>query len=110
MKNFLRILFATLLLTLGAGLYSNAATTRSDSSATISQAEATYTVTITEVGPNKVNVVKILRSTLSIELKDAYEMTKTIPSVVKKDASESLAQKLKKDLEAAGAKVTVKKN
>lgn len=73
-------------------------------------AEKTCDVTITEIGPNKVKVVKALRSVLNIELKDAYELTQKTPSTVAKGISAEKAAQLKSELEAAGATVSVKEN
>ncbi len=71
-------------------------------------AEKTCDVVITEIGPNKVKVVKALRTVLGVELKVAYEMTQKTPSTVATGISPDMAAKLKAELEAAGATVTVK--
>ncbi len=73
-------------------------------------AEKTCDVTITDLGPNKVKVVKALRNVLGIELKAAYELTQKAPSTVAKGISAEKAAQLKSELEAAGAKVSVKDN
>ena len=76
--------------------------------ATETAAEKTCEVVITEIGPNKVKVVKALRTVLDVELKVAYEMTQKTPSTVATGITPELAAKLKAELEAAGATVTVK--
>ncbi len=76
--------------------------------ATEAVAEKTCDVVITEIGPNKVKVVKALRTVLDVELKVAYEMTQKTPSTVATGIAPELAAKLKAELEAAGATVAVK--
>ncbi len=74
----------------------------------VSENAATYTVILKEVGPNKVKVVKILRSILGIELKDAYNMVNEVPKVIKENATAEEVETLKSELEAAGASVEIK--
>lgn len=76
--------------------------------AAVSENAATYTVILKEVGPNKVKVVKILRSILGIELKDAYNMVNEVPKVIKENATAEEVETLKSELEAAGASVEIK--
>lgn len=64
-----------------------------------------YKVTLLEGGANKINVIKALRSVTSLSLGAAKEAVEGAPFVVSEAAPKEEAQKIKKELEAAGAKV-----
>ena len=64
-----------------------------------------YEVTLKDAGANKINVIKALRSVTSLALGDAKAAVENTPFVVSKAAPKEEAQKIKKELEAAGAKV-----
>ena len=68
---------------------------------------ASYTVVLKEVGPHKVKVIKVLRTQLGIELKEAFDMLEEMPAVIKENASEEEMESLKSELEALGAVVEV---
>lgn len=70
-------------------------------------AGASYTVVLKEVGPHKVKVIKVLRTQLGVELKDAFEMLEEMPAVIKENATEEEMESLKSELEALGAVVEV---
>ena len=63
---------------------------------------------MTEVGPNKVKVIKVVREATGLGLKEAKEVVDGAPKVVKEGASKAEAEELKTKLEAEGAKVTLK--
>ena len=65
-------------------------------------------VELTEVGPNKVKVIKVVREATGLGLKEAKEVVDGAPKVVKEGASKAEAEELKTKLEAEGAKVTLK--
>ena len=67
-----------------------------------------FDVELTEVGPNKVKVIKVVREATGLGLKEAKEVVDGAPKVVKEGASKSEAEELKTKLEAEGAKVTLK--
>ena len=67
-----------------------------------------FDVELTEVGPNKVKVIKVDREATGIGLKEAKEVVDGAPKVVKEGASKAEAEELKTKLEAEGAKVTLK--
>ena len=67
-----------------------------------------FTVTLTEVGANKINVIKVVREVTSLGLKEAKDLVEGVPSKVKEGVSKEDAAKLKKELEEAGATVSVK--
>ncbi|MCZ2846156.1 MAG: 50S ribosomal protein L7/L12 [Candidatus Bathyarchaeota archaeon] len=70
--------------------------------------QSTFNVELTEAGSNKIAVIKVVREITQKGLKDAKDMVDKAPQVVKEGASKEEAQELKKKLEEAGAKVTLK--
>ena len=67
-----------------------------------------FDVELTEVGPNKVKVIKVVREATGLGLKEAKEVVDNAPKVIKEGASKADADELKTKLEAEGAKVTLK--
>ena len=67
-----------------------------------------FDVELTEVGANKVKVIKVVREATGLGLKEAKEVVDGAPKVVKEGASKAEAEELKTKLEAEGAKVTLK--
>ncbi len=67
-----------------------------------------FDVELTEVGANKVKVIKIVREVTGLGLKEAKEMVDGAPKVVKEGASKAEAEDIKTKLEAEGAKVNLK--
>ena len=67
-----------------------------------------FDVELTEVGPNKVKVIKVVREATGLDLKEAKEVVDGAPKVVKAGASKEEAEDIKTKLEAEGAKVTLK--
>ena len=67
-----------------------------------------FYVELTEVGPNKVKVIKVVREATGLGLKEAKEVVDGAPKVLKEGASKAEAEELKTKLEAEGAKVTLK--
>lgn len=67
-----------------------------------------FDVELTEVGPNKVKVIKVVREATGLGLKEAKDVVDGAPKVVKEGASKAEAEELKTKLEAEGAKVTLK--
>jgi large subunit ribosomal protein L7/L12 len=67
-----------------------------------------FTVVLTEAGPNKINVIKEVRAITGLGLKEAKDLVEGAPKEVKADVGKDEAEKLKKQLEAAGAKVELK--
>jgi len=67
-----------------------------------------FDVELTEVGPNKVKVIKVVREVTGLGLKEAKEVVDGAPKVLKEGASKAEAEELKTKLEAEGAKVTLK--
>ncbi len=67
-----------------------------------------FDVELTEIGPNKVKVIKVVREATGLGLKEAKEVVDSAPKVIKEAASKTEAEELKTKLEAEGAKVTLK--
>lgn len=67
-----------------------------------------FDVELTEVGPNKVKVIKVVREVTGLGLKEAKEVVDGAPKVVKEGASKEEAEDIKTKLEAEGAKITLK--
>lgn len=67
-----------------------------------------FDVELTDVGPNKVKVIKVVREATGLGLKEAKDVVDSAPKVVKEGASKEEADDLKAKLEAEGAKVTLK--
>ena len=67
-----------------------------------------FDVELTEVGANKVKVIKVVREATSLGLKEAKELVHGAPKMVKTGISKEEAEALKKELEEVGAKVTLK--
>ena len=67
-----------------------------------------FDVELTEVGPNKVKVIKVVREATGLGLKEAKDLVDGAPKMVKEGASKDEAEAIKKSLEEVGAKVTLK--
>ena len=67
-----------------------------------------FDVELTEVGANKVKVIKVVREATSLGLKEAKDLVDGAPKMVKTGISKEEAEALKKSLEEVGAKVTLK--
>ena len=67
-----------------------------------------FDVELTEVGPNKVKVIKVVREATGLGLKEAKDLVDNAPKTLKEGASKAEAEEIKTKLEAEGAKVTLK--
>ena len=67
-----------------------------------------FDVELTEVGPNKVKVIKVVREATGLGLKEAKEVVDGAPKTVKEKIEKAEAEEIKKKLEEAGASVEVK--
>ena len=67
-----------------------------------------FDVELTEVGPNKVKVIKVVREATGLGLKEAKDLVDAAPKTLKEGASKEEADDIKAKLEAEGAKVTLK--
>ena len=76
--------------------------------AAAAEEQTEFTVELTEAGANKINVIKVVREITGLGLKEAKDLVEAAPKAVKEGLDKAEAEKLKKSLEAAGAKVTLK--
>ena len=67
-----------------------------------------FSVELTEAGANKINVIKVVREVTQVGLKEAKDLVDGAPKMVKENMPKADAEALKKKLEEAGAKVTLK--
>jgi large subunit ribosomal protein L7/L12 len=67
-----------------------------------------FTVTLTEVGTNKINVIKVVREVTSLGLKEAKDLVEGAPKAVKEGVNKDEAATIKKKFEEVGAKVEIK--
>ena len=67
-----------------------------------------FDVELTEVGPNKVKVIKVVREATGLGLKEAKDLVDNAPKMLKEGAEKAEAEEIKTKLEAEGAKVTLK--
>ena len=67
-----------------------------------------FDVELTEVGAEKVKVIKVVREATGLGLKEAKDVVDSAPKMVKEGATKEEAEELKKKLEEVGAKVTLK--
>ena len=67
-----------------------------------------FTVTLTEVGGNKINVIKVVREVTSLGLKEAKDLVESAPKPVKEGVTKDEAAAIKKKFEEVGAKVEIK--
>ena len=67
-----------------------------------------FTVTLTDIGGNKINVIKVVREVTSLGLKEAKDLVEGAPKPIKEGVSKDEAASIKKKFEEAGAKVEVK--
>ena len=67
-----------------------------------------FTVTLTDIGGNKINVIKVVREVTSLGLKEAKDLVESAPKAIKEGVTKDEAAAIKKKFEDAGAKVEVK--
>jgi len=67
-----------------------------------------FTVVLKEVGAQKINVIKVVRAATGLGLKEAKDLVDSAPKAIKESISKDDAEKLRKELEEAGAKVELK--
>ena len=76
--------------------------------AAAAEEQTEFTVELTEVGPNKVKVIKVVREVTGLGLKEAKAVVDEAPKAVKEGVEKAEAEDIKAKLEAEGAKVTLK--
>jgi len=70
--------------------------------------QTVFNLELTEAGPNKISVIKVIREITQKGLKESKDLVDKAPQIVKEGLSKEEAESLKKKLEEAGAKVTLK--
>ena len=70
--------------------------------------QSEFTATITEIGPNKIPVIKVVRELTGLGLKEAKDLVEAAPKAVKEGIARDEAEKIKAALEEQGAKVEIK--
>lgn len=78
------------------------------SAAAAAEEKTEFNVVLTDAGANKIGVIKVVRALTGLGLKEAKDAVEQTPSVLKEAISKEDAEKAKKDLEEAGAKVELK--
>lgn len=78
-----------------------------DPAAAPSEEQSEFGVTLKEIGPNKINVIKAVREVTSLGLREAKELVESAPAAVKESVAREEADEIKGKLEEAGAVVEV---
>jgi large subunit ribosomal protein L7/L12 len=76
--------------------------------APVAEEQTEFTATITEIGPNKIPVIKVVRELTGLGLKEAKDLVDATPKAVKEAVTREEADKIKAALEEVGAKVEIK--
>ena len=76
--------------------------------AAAAEEKSTFTVELKDAGATKINVIKVVKEALGLGLKEAKDLVDAAPKVLKEGLKKEDADKLKKDIEAAGGKVELK--
>ena len=79
-----------------------------DGGAAAAEEKTEFDVELTDIGPNKLKVIKVVRDITGLGLKEAKAAVEGAPSVIKEAVSKEEAEDIKAKLEAEGAKVTLK--
>ena len=74
----------------------------------VEEEKTEFNVELTEVGPNKVKVIKVVREITGLGLKEAKDLVDGAPKTIKENAEKAEAEDIKTKVEAEGAKVTLK--
>ena len=74
----------------------------------VGEEKTEFTVELTEAGASKINVIKVVREVTGLGLKEAKDIVDAAPKTVKENVAKAEAEELKKKLEDAGGKVTLK--
>ncbi len=80
----------------------------SGGAAAAAEEQTEFTVTLTEIGTNKINVIKVVREVTSLGLKEAKDLVESAPKPIKEAIPKDEAAAIKKKFEEVGAKVEVK--
>jgi len=84
-----------------------AAAASGDGAAAAAEEQSEFTATLTEIGPNKIPVIKVVRELTGLGLKEAKDLVDAAPKPVKEGVARDEAEKIKAALEEQGAKVEI---
>jgi large subunit ribosomal protein L7/L12 len=76
--------------------------------APVAEEQTEFTATITEIGPNKIPVIKVVRELTGLGLKEAKDLVDATPKAVKEGVTKDEAEKIKAAIEEVGGKVEIK--
>ncbi len=76
--------------------------------APVVEEQTEFTAVLTEIGGNKINVIKVVREVTSLGLKEAKDLVESAPKPIKEGVTKEEAEAIKKKFEEAGAKVEIK--
>ena len=76
--------------------------------AAVVEEQTEFTATLTDIGANKINVIKAVREVTSLGLKEAKDLVESAPKPIKEGVTKEEAEAIKKKFEDAGAKVEIK--
>ena len=76
--------------------------------AEVAEERTTFNVELSEVGSDKIQVIKVLREVTSLGLKEAKDLVEAAPKMIKEGVSKEEAESIKKKFEEKGAKVSIK--
>jgi large subunit ribosomal protein L7/L12 len=76
--------------------------------AAVAEEQSEFTATLTEIGPNKIPVIKVVRELTGLGLKEAKDLVDAAPKAVKEGVTRDEAEKIKAALEEQGGKVEIK--
>jgi large subunit ribosomal protein L7/L12 len=76
--------------------------------AAVAEEQSEFTATLTEIGPNKIPVIKVVRELTGLGLKEAKDLVEAAPKAVKEGVTRDEAEKIKAALEEQGGKVEIK--
>ena len=76
--------------------------------AAAAEEKSSFNVELTEVGGNKIGVIKVVREVTGLGLKEAKDIVDAAPKMIKEGADKATAEEIKKKVEEAGGKVTLK--
>jgi large subunit ribosomal protein L7/L12 len=79
-----------------------------DAAPAVVEEQTEFTATLTEIGPNKIPVIKVVRELTGLGLKEAKDLVDATPKAVKEGVAKDEAEKIKAALEEVGAKVEIK--
>ncbi|MFV9988730.1 MAG: 50S ribosomal protein L7/L12 [Coxiella endosymbiont of Dermacentor nuttalli] len=76
-----------------------------ESEATVTEEKTEFNVKMMSFGDSKIGVIKVIRGITGLGLREAKDLVESVPNIVKEGVNKEEAEKIKKELEAAGAKI-----